>query len=37
VGMSARLGFGVASLMVNATSQGEAPSAWVTGTYQVSF
>jgi len=37
VGVSAHLGFGVASLMVNATTEGEAPSAWVAGTYQVTF
>jgi outer membrane autotransporter protein len=37
LGVSAHLGFGVASLMVNATTEGQAPSAWVAATYQVPF
>jgi outer membrane autotransporter protein len=36
-GVAARLGPGVASLMVTATTEGEAPSAWLAGTYQVAF
>jgi len=37
VGVEGQLGKGKASLMLNGTTEGEAPSSWVAASYQVDF
>jgi hypothetical protein len=37
IGVEGKLGDGVASVMINGTSQGEAPNAWLAASYKVAF
>jgi hypothetical protein len=37
VGLNAKLGGGTASLMVNATTEGQDPSYWISASYRIAF